>query len=262
VDGDPGGADVRESVARLAHEGSRAGIHVICLAETASASPASPVTDTYEAACETSPPFRECGAVALLSGDVATALRLLRVAPGASPEATTPGRGETPYSGSTDSFATDSFATNSFATDSFTTHAGSTHAGSARFGSTHGGPKASGTAGSGPAHDGDGRTHDDPSHGEPPRNGGSAAPHAGRTAAGSTHGSSAHTGSARGGSAHTASTHGSSAQTASNTRPGALHPASPASTPIGPVTRGPVGRGTVAAVDAVSVAWAERFARA
>ena len=82
VDGDPGGADVREAVVRLAHEGARAGIHVVCLAETAAASPASPVTETYEAACEASPAFRECGAVALLSGDVATALRLMRVAPG------------------------------------------------------------------------------------------------------------------------------------------------------------------------------------
>ncbi|WP_405888478.1 FHA domain-containing protein [Streptomyces sp. NBC_01136] len=82
VDGDPGGADVREAVLRLAHDGPRAGIHVVCLAETASASPSSPVTDTYEAACEASPAFRGCGAVALLSGDVATALRLLRVASG------------------------------------------------------------------------------------------------------------------------------------------------------------------------------------
>ncbi|MEV6959615.1 FHA domain-containing protein [Streptomyces sp. NPDC051207] len=80
VDGDPGGADVREAVVRLAVEGPRAGIHVVCLAETAPASPASPVTETYEAACAASPVFRECGAVALLSGDVATALRLLRVA--------------------------------------------------------------------------------------------------------------------------------------------------------------------------------------
>ncbi|MGW3496908.1 FtsK/SpoIIIE domain-containing protein [Streptomyces sp. NPDC001020] len=83
VDGDPGGADVREAVVRLAREGARAGIHVLCLAETPSASPASPVTETYEAACAASPAFRECGAVALLSGDVATALRLLRVATGA-----------------------------------------------------------------------------------------------------------------------------------------------------------------------------------
>ncbi|MFC3577926.1 FHA domain-containing protein [Streptomyces yaanensis] len=87
VDGDPGGADVREAVVRLAREGARAGIHVVCLAETPSASPASPVTETFEAACAASPVFRECGAVALLSGDVATALRLLRVAPGGSAQA-------------------------------------------------------------------------------------------------------------------------------------------------------------------------------
>ncbi|MEU8603778.1 FHA domain-containing protein [Streptomyces parvulus] len=80
VDGDPGGADVRETLARLALEGPRAGIHVLCLAETPAASPTSPVADTYEAACAVSPVFRACGAVALLSGDVATALRLLRVA--------------------------------------------------------------------------------------------------------------------------------------------------------------------------------------
>ncbi|MFE9772855.1 FHA domain-containing protein [Streptomyces sp. NPDC005931] len=84
VDGDPGGTDLREAVARLAVEGPRAGIHVVCLAETAAASPASPVTETYEAACAVAPPFRACGAVALLSGDVATALRLVRVAPAGS----------------------------------------------------------------------------------------------------------------------------------------------------------------------------------
>ncbi|WP_318216266.1 FHA domain-containing protein [Streptomyces sp. SCL15-6] len=86
VDGDPGGADVREVVARLALEGPRAGIHVVCLAETAAASPTSPMMQTYEAACAASPVFRDCGAVALLSGDVATTLRLLRVArSGSSP---------------------------------------------------------------------------------------------------------------------------------------------------------------------------------
>ncbi|WP_031042917.1 FHA domain-containing protein [Streptomyces sp. NRRL F-5650] len=93
VDGDLGGADVREAVARLALEGPRAGIHVVCLAETAAASPTSPVTRTYEAACAVSPVFRECGAVALLSGDVATTLRLLRVArtgTGAGVDAGTP----------------------------------------------------------------------------------------------------------------------------------------------------------------------------
>ncbi|MFI6205357.1 FHA domain-containing protein [Streptomyces sp. NPDC051041] len=93
VDGDPGEAAVREAVARLALEGPRAGIHVVCLAETPPASPLSPVTETYEAACAVSPVFRECGAVALLSGDVATALRLVRVArtaPAASPSGTGP----------------------------------------------------------------------------------------------------------------------------------------------------------------------------
>lgn len=39
------------------------------------------MSQTYEAACAAAPTFRACGAVALLSGDVATALRLLRVAP-------------------------------------------------------------------------------------------------------------------------------------------------------------------------------------
>ncbi|GAA2622071.1 FHA domain-containing protein [Streptomyces vastus] len=88
VDGDPGPAAVREAVSRLAVEGPGVGIHVVCLAETAAASPASPVTETYEAACAASSVFRDCGAVALLSGDVATALRLMRVAPGALAGAT------------------------------------------------------------------------------------------------------------------------------------------------------------------------------
>ncbi|MFI7504114.1 FHA domain-containing protein [Streptomyces sp. NPDC049687] len=84
VDGDPGGADLREAVTRLAVQGPRAGIHVLCLAETSAVSPAgpaAPVTQTYEAACAVAPAFPACGAVALLSGDVATALRLFRVAP-------------------------------------------------------------------------------------------------------------------------------------------------------------------------------------
>ncbi|ALV35380.1 FHA domain-containing protein [Streptomyces sp. CdTB01] len=96
VDGDPGGADVREAVARLAVEGPDAGIHLVCLAETAPASPASPLTETYEAACAAAPVFRECGAVALLSGDVATALRLMRVARAATPPASATGTAETP----------------------------------------------------------------------------------------------------------------------------------------------------------------------
>ncbi|SDK69343.1 FHA domain-containing protein [Streptomyces indicus] len=82
VDGDPGPAALRAATVRLAEEGPQAGIHVLCLAETPAASPSSPVADTYEAACTAVPAFRSCGAVALLSGDVATALRLLRTARG------------------------------------------------------------------------------------------------------------------------------------------------------------------------------------
>ncbi|MFF8730188.1 FtsK/SpoIIIE domain-containing protein [Streptomyces sp. NPDC015171] len=105
VDGDPGGSALRDALARLAVTGPRAGIHVVCLAETepvpaaptAPAAPAAPaahgtapaapapaapsVARTYEAACAVTPTFRHCGAVALLSGDVAAALRLLRIAP-------------------------------------------------------------------------------------------------------------------------------------------------------------------------------------
>ncbi|MEU0336922.1 FHA domain-containing protein [Streptomyces sp. NPDC006193] len=81
VDGDPGGSALQDALARLAVAGPRAGIHVVCLAETAPASPASPVTRTYEDACAVTPTFRHCGAVAMLGGDVAAALHLLRVAP-------------------------------------------------------------------------------------------------------------------------------------------------------------------------------------
>ncbi|MEU1259484.1 FHA domain-containing protein [Streptomyces chartreusis] len=177
VDGDPGGSDVREAVARLAQEGPRAGIHVVCLAETASASPASPVTETYEAACTVSPTFRECGAVALLSGDVATALRLMRVA--------------------------------------------------------HGGTGEQGAAGRERAEDGG--TWDDAAQRQAPS--GTAQRQA------STGTAQQRTPSA--GAQHAPSPAGAAQQHASS---GAA--------------RGPVGHGTVAAVDAVSLAWAERFARA
>ncbi|MER5311213.1 FHA domain-containing protein [Streptomyces sp. NPDC002773] len=82
VDGDPGSAALRETVARLAGAGAAAGIHLLCLAEAPSASPVSPVAATYETACASSLAFRECGAAVLLSGDVATALRLLRTSGG------------------------------------------------------------------------------------------------------------------------------------------------------------------------------------
>lgn len=78
VDGDPGTAALRESVARLAGSGSAGGVHVLCLAETAPTTATSPLADTLSAAYSTFPAFRGCGAVALLSGAVATAVRVVR----------------------------------------------------------------------------------------------------------------------------------------------------------------------------------------
>ncbi|ANZ18389.1 FtsK/SpoIIIE family protein,FHA domain-containing protein [Streptomyces noursei ATCC 11455] len=86
VDGDPGSSALRETTARLAAGGAAAGIHVLCLAETPAASPAFPLAATYEAARVASPAFGECGAVAVLSGDVATALRVVQ--PGSGPNGT------------------------------------------------------------------------------------------------------------------------------------------------------------------------------
>ncbi|MBZ9596134.1 FHA domain-containing protein [Streptomyces erythrochromogenes] len=79
LDGDPGTGALRDITARLASHGPAAGIHVLALAEAPAATPASPVSDTYETACAATPAFRDCGAVALLSGDVATAVRTFEV---------------------------------------------------------------------------------------------------------------------------------------------------------------------------------------
>ncbi|AKH86685.1 hypothetical protein AA958_11180 [Streptomyces sp. CNQ-509] len=86
VDGDPGTAAVRDAVALLAERGPAAGVHLVCLAETAPATPASPLTATYAAASGAAPGFAACGAVGLLSGDVATSLRLLQRPAAAAPE--------------------------------------------------------------------------------------------------------------------------------------------------------------------------------
>ncbi|MFG2340381.1 FHA domain-containing protein [Streptomyces yangpuensis] len=82
LDGDPGTGALRDVTGRLASHGPAAGIHVLALAEAPAATPASPVSDTYEAACAAVPAFRDCGAVALLSGDVATAVRTFEVRSG------------------------------------------------------------------------------------------------------------------------------------------------------------------------------------
>ncbi|MET7532828.1 FtsK/SpoIIIE domain-containing protein [Streptomyces goshikiensis] len=82
LDGDPGTGTLRDVTARLAAHGPAAGIHLLCLADAPSATPASPLAETYETACASTPAFRECGAVALLSGDVATAVRIFAVSGG------------------------------------------------------------------------------------------------------------------------------------------------------------------------------------
>ncbi|WP_190020500.1 FtsK/SpoIIIE domain-containing protein [Streptomyces hiroshimensis] len=81
VDGDPGSADLRETVARLAVGGPAAGIHLVCLADTPATTPASPVPSTLATARTASPAFPYCGAVALLSGDVATVVQVIHRAP-------------------------------------------------------------------------------------------------------------------------------------------------------------------------------------
>lgn len=77
VDGEPGDAGLRQELARLAAGGSVAGIHLICLAEAPPATAASPVAATLAAARESSAAFASCGTVALLTGPVATAMRLV-----------------------------------------------------------------------------------------------------------------------------------------------------------------------------------------
>ncbi|MBT2456142.1 FHA domain-containing protein [Streptomyces sp. ISL-86] len=82
LDGDPGTGALRDITGRIASHGPAAGIHVLALAEAPAATPASPVAETYETACANNPAFRDCGAVALLSGDVATAVRTFVVTAG------------------------------------------------------------------------------------------------------------------------------------------------------------------------------------
>ncbi|MFD7839682.1 FtsK/SpoIIIE domain-containing protein [Streptomyces sp. NPDC059761] len=90
VDGDPGAGALRDLTGRLTAHGPAAGIHLLVLAETPAATPGSPLTQTYEAACASSPAFRGCGSAALLSGDVATTVRTFTVTGGKpSPPGTT-----------------------------------------------------------------------------------------------------------------------------------------------------------------------------
>ncbi|MFE6778881.1 FtsK/SpoIIIE domain-containing protein, partial [Streptomyces sp. NPDC057676] len=77
VDGEPGQRSVRERIARLAAGGPAAGVHLICLADAPPAAAGAPLSASYEAARSASSLIAECGVVALLSGDVATELKVL-----------------------------------------------------------------------------------------------------------------------------------------------------------------------------------------
>ncbi|MFI9465632.1 FHA domain-containing protein [Streptomyces xiamenensis] len=77
LDGDPGSAAAREAAARLAAEGPAAGIHLLVLTETPPATPASPLDEALAAARRSSAAFRACGTAGVLSGAVATSLRLI-----------------------------------------------------------------------------------------------------------------------------------------------------------------------------------------
>ncbi|WP_405467351.1 FHA domain-containing protein [Streptomyces jietaisiensis] len=230
VDGDPGGPEVREAVVRLVREGSRAGIHVICLAETAAASPAAPAAQTYEAVCAASPTFRECGAVALIGGDVATAVHVLRVASHPEPATGAPRPTRPEGHGFADAPAP-------YAGDALGEGPG---APTARARGARSGPSAQGRAGA---------------PGGIPRPRGT---HEAREAHKAHEAHEAH---------GTPGTHGPVSAPGFPYDPQATHHDRTARTPHDPAAggrtgRGPVSEGTLAAVDAVSLAWAERFARA
>ncbi|WFB09189.1 FHA domain-containing protein [Streptomyces sp. LX-29] len=88
VDGDPDSPELREDLARLAAGGPAAGVHLICLAETLAplAAPASSAAGSaaaahaagYADACAASPVFAACDLVALITGDVATSVHVVR----------------------------------------------------------------------------------------------------------------------------------------------------------------------------------------
>ncbi|EKX66713.1 FHA domain-containing protein [Streptomyces ipomoeae] len=239
VDGDPGGADVREAVVRLAQEGPGAGIHVVCLAEAEAASPASPVTETYAAACGGSPAFRACGAVALLSGDVATALRLLRVAPGyAGPSGATSHAQGAHTSGARSQSARTAGAVSEAHPRSDDTPADHSRSGRPRTaypGSGHTAPVSPSSA--------------DRVRGADP--GGAA----GRTGSGR----SAQADAGAGNRTHTNLDVTGAVWSGADER---THPGTEDITSLAPNPPGLLNHGTVATVDAVSAAWAERFARA
>ncbi len=71
----------------------RDSIHLLCLAEAPATTPSSPVATTLATAETVSPAFAHCGAVALLSGDVATVVQVIHRPPTAARGHAHPGGG-------------------------------------------------------------------------------------------------------------------------------------------------------------------------
>ncbi|NJQ01771.1 FHA domain-containing protein [Streptomyces zingiberis] len=209
LDGDPGSAELREATTRLAVAGPAAGVHLLCAVETPAASPAAPLLANYERACAVSPAFGECGAVAMLSGEVATALRVIQL-PADRRGGSAPAGGHGSPGGT----------------------AGRPH--SPRATPAPSGPRAPGAPGALGSSDGGSSRG-----GTAARSGAPTPPDAGRSPA----------------------PHGDPGRTHGLSRPLPDPAAGPPAPPPVPPPAGLPDNGTAAVADAVSAAWAERFAR-
>ncbi|MQS07615.1 hypothetical protein FNX48_010670 [Streptomyces sp. IF17] len=88
LDGDPGSAEARSLASELVARGRTEGVHVVCLAEAPAATPASPLERALASARAAVPALVGCGATAVLVGEVATTVRLVRADGTVGPAAT------------------------------------------------------------------------------------------------------------------------------------------------------------------------------
>ncbi|MBB5935282.1 hypothetical protein FHS42_002332 [Streptomyces zagrosensis] len=240
VDGEPGQRSVRERVARLAAGGPAAGIHLLCLADAPPAASAAPLSASYEAARSASSLIAECGVVALLSGDVATEVKVLHRGWDGDP-----GRAHVP---TTQPLAPQPGAPSS---DWFEAHGLPVQRGSG-LGGQGGGAATGGARGSdsgGSSAHGPHESHQSTGYGT--------------TAAASAHAATGSTSYGTGVGPAAAAGSGSGGSTPTDHAP--TNVTTTSSTTTGSSTAGTGSAGSVvstATVDAVSVAWAERFARA
>ncbi|MBB0228593.1 FtsK/SpoIIIE domain-containing protein, partial [Streptomyces calidiresistens] len=88
LDGDPGSAEARAAAAELVARGRARGVHVLCLAEAPAATPTSPLERGLASARAAVPALVGCGTTAVLVGEVATTVRLVRADGTVGPAAT------------------------------------------------------------------------------------------------------------------------------------------------------------------------------